>query len=117
MDFFFTFNDVAGKNLNWFWYNWFFSTYYIDLALADAKSKGNQYTLTIKNIGGMVAPVDIIAEYEDGTTEKFHQTPSIWMNDATQAAVKITTKENVKSFRLDGGIFMDADRSNNSWMK
>ena len=23
-DFFYTFNDASGKNLNWFWTNWFF---------------------------------------------------------------------------------------------
>ena len=27
-DFFNTFNNVSGKNLDWFWNNWFFSTDY-----------------------------------------------------------------------------------------
>ncbi len=63
----------------------------------------------------MPAPVDVIAIYEDGSTEKFHQTPAIWMNNQTQATVNITTKKKVQSIKLDGGIFMDADTSNNSW--
>lgn len=114
-DLFYTFNDVAGKNLNWFWNNWFFSTYYIDLAFTGVKKNGNDYMINIQNVGGMAAPVDVIAEYKDGTTEKFHQTPAIWMNDQTHATVKIPAKRSVKRFKLDGGIFMDADRSNNSW--
>ncbi|HEY2725988.1 MAG TPA: M1 family aminopeptidase [Parafilimonas sp.] len=114
-DFFYTFNNVTEKNLNWFWNNWFFSTHYIDLALTDVKSKGNNYILTIKNIGGMCAPVDVIATYDDGSTEKFHQTPAMWMNDQTQTTVNINAKKSVKSFTLDGGIWMDADESNNSW--
>jgi hypothetical protein len=36
-DFFNTFSNVAGKNLNWFWNNWFFGTAYIDYALGDVK--------------------------------------------------------------------------------
>jgi hypothetical protein len=116
-DFFYTFNDVYGKNLNWFWNNWFFSTYYIDLALTDVKESGNSYALTIKNIGGMAAPVDVVANYDDGTTETFHQTPAIWMNDQTQTVVNINAKKKVKSITLDGGIWMDGDTSNNTWSK
>ena len=116
-DFFYTYNNVTGKNLNWFWNNWFFSTNYIDLAVTDVKSKGNNYTVSIKNIGGMDAPVDVIATYDDGTTEKFHQTPAIWMNDQTQTTVTINAKKAVKSLMLDGGIWLDADASNNSWSK
>ncbi|HEX5150194.1 MAG TPA: M1 family metallopeptidase [Parafilimonas sp.] len=116
-DFFYTFNDVSGKNLNWFWNNWFFSTYYIDLALTDVKTNANNYTVVIKNIGGMAAPVNVIAEYEDGSSEKFHQTPAIWMSDQTQTTISINAKKKIKSLTLDGGIFMDADVSNNNWNK
>jgi hypothetical protein len=114
-DFFYTFNNVSGKNLNWFWNNWFFSNSYIDMNLTDVKKNNNSYTLSIKNIGGMAAPVNIIATYEDGSTEKFHQTPAIWMNDQTQATVNINAKKKIQSIQLEGGIFMDADTSNNSW--
>jgi hypothetical protein len=85
-------NDASEKNLNWFWNNWFFSTYYIDLALTDVKTNGSDYTLSIKNIGGMAAPVDIIAQYEDGSSENFHQTPQIWMNNQAQTTVNIRLK-------------------------
>jgi hypothetical protein len=115
-DFFYTFNDVAGKNLNLFWHNWFFSTYCIDLAFIGVKKNGNDYTINIQNVGGMAAPVDVIAEYEDGSSDKFHQTPAIWINDQTPTAVKISAKRSVKRFKLDGGIFMDADKSNDLWV-
>jgi hypothetical protein len=114
-DFFYTFNNVSGKNLNWFWNSWFFSNNYIDLNLTDVKKSGSGYTLSIKNIGGMPAPVDVIATYEDGSTEKFHQTPAIWMNNQTQATVNINTKKKVQILQLEGSIWMDADTGNNSW--
>ena len=114
-DFFYTFNDVSSKNLNWFWNNWFFSNNYIDIAVTDVKKNNNGYSISLKNIGGMAAPVNIIATYEDGSTDTMHETPAIWMNDQTQTTVDISTKKKVKTLMLDGGIYMDADMSNNTW--
>jgi hypothetical protein len=114
-DFFYTFNDAANKNMNWFWTNWYFTNSYIDLGVKAVVKNGNSYAVTLQNIGGMPAPVNVIATYTDGTTESFHQTPSIWEKDIQQAQVTIAAKKAVQSIRLDGGIFMDADESNNSW--
>src|SRR6478672_1011445 len=114
-DFFFTFNDVTKRNMNWYWSSWFFSHNYIDLALKSATRSGNDYSVTIENIGGMAAPVNIIANYSDGTKESFHQTPVIWQRNQQEATVKISSKKKVESISLDGGIFMDADTTNNTW--
>jgi hypothetical protein len=114
-DFFYTYNDVSGKNLNWFWNNWFFSNNYIDLSIKSANKKGNDYAIIIDNIGGMAAPVNVILNYTDGTKESFHQTPAIWEKNQKQTMVNIAAKKEVQSISLDGGIFMDADRTNNEW--
>ncbi len=114
-DFFFSFNDASGKNLNWFWNNWFFSNNYIDLAIRDVVKKNSSYSVSIDNVGGMAAPVNIEVAYSDGTKERFHQTPSIWENDQKAAVVKLAATKEIRSFTLNGGIFMDADTSNNTW--
>ncbi|MBS1490126.1 MAG: M1 family metallopeptidase [Bacteroidetes bacterium] len=114
-DFFFTFNDVSKKNLNWFWSNWFFSTNYIDLALKEVRQTQAGYLLTIENIGGMAAPFDVVITNEDGTTERTHQTPAIWEKDQKKTIVAVSTKKKIKSIALDGNIWMDADESNNKW--
>lgn len=113
-DFFNTFNDVSGKNLNWFWSNWFFTNNYIDYSLKNSVKTAKGYSLTIENIGGMPAPVNAVVTYKDGSTEKFHQSPVIWEKGQKLATVNIATKKEVASIKLDGGIFMDADPSNNS---
>ena len=114
-DFFYTFNDASGKNLNWFWSSWFFGNNYIDLAVRDVKKEKKYYTVSLKNIGGMPAPVDFIVMYNDGTNETLHQTPEIWEHDMQQTTININTNKKIKSLKLDGGIFMDADESNNEW--
>jgi len=114
-DFFYTYNDVSGKNLNWFWNNWFFSNNYIDLGVKAVIKTHKGYSITLQNMGGMAAPVNIAVTYTDGTKETFHQTSAIWEKDQKQAVVNVVVKKNVQSIVLDGGIFMDADQSNNTW--
>ena len=114
-DFFYTFNDKSGKDLNWFWSSWFFSNNYIDISITNAAKRNNVYAIGIENIGGMPVPVNIVLTYADGTNESFHQTPSIWEKDIKKATVNIATKKEVKSISLDDGIFMDADEGNNKW--
>lgn len=117
-DFFDTFNDVAGRNLNWFWRDWYFSDNYIDLAVGSVTKSGNGggYSVVINNIGGMDAPVDVRVKYSDGSTGVFHETPAIWEGNQKTATVTIATSKTITSLDLDGGIWMDADTSNNVWV-
>ncbi len=114
-DFFYTFNNVSGKNLNWFWNKWFFESNYIDLAIKDVKQSAAGITVNIDNIGGMPAPFDLMATYSDGTNAHFHQTPATWQADPKKVSITIKTKKSVKSISLEGGIWMDADETNNEW--
>ena len=113
-DFFNTFNDVSGKNLDWFWNNWFFGTGYIDLALENVKPSTGGYAITIKNIGGFFAPVDMIITYTDGARETKHLSPAIWEKDPQQAMISVRTKGKIQSVQLDGGIFVDANANDNT---
>ncbi|MEI9945889.1 MAG: M1 family metallopeptidase [Chitinophagaceae bacterium] len=112
-DFFNTFNDVSGKNLNWFWNNWFFGTGYIDLAVDNVKQTSGGYNITVKNAGGFFAPADVVITYTDGTSEKKHISSSVWEKDAQQTVVTVSTKKKIQSVKLDGGIFMDANENDN----
>ncbi|MEO6405422.1 MAG: M1 family metallopeptidase [Ferruginibacter sp.] len=114
-DFFYTFNDAAGKNMNWFWNNWFFGNHYIDLAIKSVIKKSNGYEVSIQNIGGMAAPVNIEINYSDGTKEIIHQSPAVWEKSGQLAIAKIKTSKTIQSLRLNGGIFMDANASDNEW--
>jgi hypothetical protein len=116
-DFFNTFNDVSGKNLNWFWTNWYFSNNYIDLALRGVTKTARGYSATIDNVGGMAAPFDLLVMYGDGTSETLHQTPAVWRANQRNATVAIAAKKAVKSVEITDGIWMDADVTNNKWPK
>jgi len=114
-DFFYSFNTSAGKNLNWFWSNWFFTSNYIDLTVQQVTATASGYSVTIKNTGGYPAPADMVVNYSDGTTATFHQSPAIWSSNQKETTVNIATKKKIKSLKLEGGIFMDANESDNTW--
>ena len=104
-----TFNDATGRDLNWFWNNWHFTNGYIDLALTSVKKSNAGYALTIENVGGLVAPVDVVVKYADGMSETVHQTPLIWQANQKRAVVTIATKKWCNRVELSGGIWMNAD--------
>jgi hypothetical protein len=96
-----------------------YQTYYNGLSaeekiLVDAGL--NYYVLKLKNIGGLVMPVIIQMDYEDGTHEIVRIPAEIWrFNDDVVTKVIPTTKK-VSSFTLDP-FFETADISteNNSY--
>ncbi|MCG2617570.1 M1 family metallopeptidase [Terrimonas sp. NA20] len=114
-DYFNTINSATGKNLDWFWNSWFFQPGYIDLAVSDVKKASSGYSISVKNIGGFPAPADLLITYADGSTETKHFNSSVWEKDLKQTAITVATKKQIKSVKLDGGIFMDANTKNNSF--
>ncbi|HWB91978.1 MAG TPA: M1 family aminopeptidase, partial [Puia sp.] len=114
-DYFYSMEKGSGHDLTWFFYNWFYTPSYIDLDLAKVDVAGKRYTLQITNVGGFAVPFDVVATYEDGSTETFHQTPGVWEHNQKEITVTVKARQAVRSLKLDGGIFMDANEKDNGW--
>ncbi len=114
-DFFYTFNDASGQNLNWFWNNWFFSNNYMDIGIKNVTNTKNGYAISLDNNGGMAIPFDVNVIYSDSSKDIIHQTPAVWKADFRSALININSKKKIISIALDGGIYMDADESDNKW--
>ncbi|KLT68327.1 M1 family metallopeptidase [Flavobacterium sp. ABG] len=110
-DYFNSMNSASGKNLNWFFNNWFFTNNHIDLAVKSV----NAETILVENIGGFAIPFDVNIVYTDDTKETVHQTPAIWEKNQKSATIALKNKKQIKQVMIDGGIFMDATPKNNAW--
>lgn len=88
-DFFYTFNNVTGKKLNWFWNSWYFSNNYIDLSVG-VKTTPAGSSRRVTNIGLMPASFDLLVKYSDGTQDSVHWTFAV--REKTPAAVTIALR-------------------------
>ncbi len=99
-DFFYSMNEGAGKNMNWFWKKWFFEDGIPDLAIGKVSKKGKAYTVIVDAKGSKPVPVDLIVTYTDGSTTKLHRSVAVWENsrsvsltfDGTKTVSKIELK-------------------------
>ncbi|MCK0129887.1 hypothetical protein MWU59_00060 [Flavobacteriaceae bacterium F08102] len=115
-DFFYSVNAHAGKNLNWFWNEWFFSQGTMDLGIENVIINRSDVSMNIKNHGGMPIPFDIVVKDRDGNLTSYHQNPAVWENGQRAITVELKGVSNVVSIGLDGGIFMDTHPNNNQWI-
>ena len=116
-DYFNSMNAGSGKNLNWFFYNWFFTTGHIDLAINKVTLTNTGTQVDIKNVGGFAIPFDVVVTYADGTSKSYHQTPAVWERSQTGLVLNLPGSQAVTEVKLDGGIFVDATEADNSWKK
>jgi Peptidase family M1 domain len=86
-DFFYSMNEGAGKNLNWFWKKWFFDNGIPDLAITSVKKKDNKLTVLVTARGSKPVPVDLTIYYKDNSTEKIHRSIAVWEKNNTSTTI------------------------------
>ncbi|MGR3810627.1 M1 family metallopeptidase [Jiulongibacter sp. NS-SX5] len=76
----------------------------------------NYYALKIKNKGGLIMPVIVKMEFEDGTEEVVRFPAEIWRMNSGEITKTIPTQKRVKKFILDPyQEIADIDDSNNAY--
>jgi hypothetical protein len=118
-DFFRTMNDAAGEDLNWFWKEWFFTTWKLDQAIQSVKyvkdDPKNGALITLVNKDKMAMPVDMQITTSDGKTETLHLPVNIWQRGGVWV-VKYPSTVAIKSIVLDPDKQLpDSDTKNNVW--
>lgn len=108
-DFMFTFNDVSGENLNWFWKKWVFEYGYADLGLK--KIEGSKVVL--ENVGGLPVPVSLKLTYANNKTAIINKTPEIWSSGKSSVFIEIVNVEGLISVELISDSFPDVNTTNN----
>jgi hypothetical protein len=116
-DFFFSMNKSLGKNLDWFWYEWFFTTYTTDQAIESITTSGSDAVLTVRDKGDLVSPVIAAIEFADGSKGRIVLPAERWFSGTRTLTERIPLNgRTIKSITLDPeNRFQDLDRSNNTW--
>ena len=115
-DFFFTFNNVSGRNLNWFWEPWFFNFGYADLDIKNAFHEENKYFVEVQNVGGFPSPIYLRLLFEDGSEELIHQSANIWKDGKNTTEIEIDSDKEIKTISIDHLYSPDAEMDNNLFL-
>lgn len=117
-DFFFTFNEVAGEDLSWFWNPWFFNFSYPDLAIKEVKNDGEKLFVTIKKAGAVPVPVQVKFIYDAEWDETIYKDASIWKDGRDEIVVefRLTEEADVRKIELGSNLIPDTNKSNNDYL-
>ncbi|TNE74711.1 M1 family peptidase [bacterium] len=117
-DMFATFNDVSGKNLDWFWTSWYAETWTLDHAVASVVAGKDGTVITIEDKGDAVMPTWFTVHFADGTSEEKQISEKTWLTGVRSKSVTIPAGKTVTKVEIDPkGLFPDIDTKNNTWQK
>lgn len=112
-DFFYTFEDVAQKDLSWFWNPWFFESHIPDLALKDIKIENQKAKILIENVGNLPVPIDLTITLDDESKIKLTKSAAVWDKNEKEIWLEIDAKSKIKTLEFLNKNIPDADLTNN----
>jgi hypothetical protein len=140
-DFFRSMEDASSFDLDWFWRGWFFTNDHVDIAIDEVnefsgeelkgkfkkvpptftdfvKDQDYYYEVTFKNIGGLVMPLFMEFEFEDGSKEEQRIPAEIWRMTGDEVSKVFNFDKKVVAISLDPKFeTADVDVENNYWPK
>jgi hypothetical protein len=133
-DYIFHMNRSLGRDLNWFWYYWLWTTESVDGSIARVSAAGSRTTVTVRQDGQMPSPVVLKVQFAadgpaiapmanakmvDATTAIATWPVDVWFDGRRSFdAVLEFGPRRITAITLDPGCrFPDRDPSDNLWPK
>lgn len=116
-DFYNTWSQVSGQNLDWFWEPWFFEWGYPDLAIAPPvrDEAANADKITVQRVGNLPVPIHLAVRYTDGSAETFHHTAAVWKDGKAQFTIRGAAGKRIKEAKLGNRTIPDSNPADNAF--
>jgi hypothetical protein len=119
VDFFHTMDNESGEDLAWFWREWYYHNWSLDLAVEAVTYVQNDpkkgILITLNNLDRMAMPSVMELEWQDGTKTRVAVPVETWLQSGTRQ-LRVAGGQSLRSVTLDPDhILPDADRRNNLW--
>jgi aminopeptidase N len=119
-DFFRAMNDASGEDLNWFWKEWFFTTWKLDQAVQSVTYEDGDPTkgsiITLVNKEKMAMPVDLRITQANGKTEIVHLPVNVWQRAGGVWKYQYASTSAITKVEIDPDRQLpDVDTKNNVW--
>ncbi len=130
-DFMFAMNRELGRNLDWFWYSWLFTTESVDGGIERVVERGRVWEVTVRQRGEMPAPIVLAATLAPGGPSPRLPRNAVLRGDTVTVTWPVETwfdgrrsrpvtldfgGRRITAVTLDPGArFPDRDRTDNRW--
>jgi hypothetical protein len=114
-DMFNTFEDVSGRDLDWFWRSWYYETWVLEQGIESVTPGEDGTRIVIRDRGMVPMPAIVEVTLSDGSTVRREVPVETWLEGAREATVTLDAAD-VQKVEIDPDLaFPDLDRSNNVW--
>jgi aminopeptidase N len=116
-DFFQTWNEVSGENLDWFWRSWFFDWGFPDLAIQGVitDEAAHAQVVIIEKKGNIPVPIHLQITFTDGTKTTIHRTAAAWKDGQQNIRVTFPEGKKVKNIEMGDRTIPDVNPADNKW--
>ncbi len=109
-DFFNTFENVSGQDLDWYIQPWFFDNAYADLGIKKVTLNNK---IVIENNGGLPLPIVVECYYSDGTNTNFTISCGIWRRGDKAIVIQADQEKELQKVVLGNKVIPDVIEENN----
>ncbi len=112
-DFFRTFSDVAGQDLDWYFRTWLFERWRLDHAVVGVQQRGKRARIAIEDVGRAMHPTTVLVTMKDGSEQRLQIDVDTWRGTMQHS---LDVRGEVEKVQIDPDrVTLDADRKNNVW--
>ena len=116
-DFLRTVSNETGRDLDWFWRGWIYTTARLDQAVDSVRATGDSTFLYLSNRGQMILPVTLALRYDDGSTETRNLPVEMW-DLGNRFTYRFSSAKRLAAATIDPRrVYPDINRDNNSWKR
>lgn len=109
-----TFEDVAGRDLDWFWESWYYGTGVLDQAVESVTTVPDGTEIVIRSLGENPMPTRLTIQLADGSTVDRQIPVESWFGGVDTNSVVVPGT--VTRVEIDAANdFPDINRENNVW--
>jgi hypothetical protein len=100
-DFWNTFENVTGRDLDWFWRTWWFETWTLDHALAGVRASPSGVEIDVEDRGTAFMPVRLAITRADGSVERSEVPVDVWLAGARRHTLRLRGSPAVTKVEID----------------
>ena len=116
LDLFWTFEDVSGQDLDWFFQPWMYTTRVIDQAVASVETRDGRARVVLEDRGEIPMPVHLVLETGEGRAPVVVDAP-VGRWEAGRLTLDVAVPAPVTRAVLDPEQWLaDVNRANNTWV-